>query len=178
MDRSSFRFGSRLRSLFARITGNRAPVIDQQKMARTSAAVRRLSRLMNSSESAWMPTQVLNFHHTGLVARIRQGVSQRISALTIRNPFGGDNLERTKRAFAFSFIETTLEKRQLLATFNYNSGTGTLLITTDSASESISILSGSDSGNYTLTTSNGALSVFTGTDTTGLVGTTTPTLTL
>ena len=81
MDRSSFRFGSRLRSLFARITGNRAPVIDQQKMARKAAAVRRLSRLMNSSESAWMPTQILASRSISAFARIRRGVTQRISAL-------------------------------------------------------------------------------------------------
>jgi hypothetical protein len=154
MDRSSFRFGSRLRSLFARITGNRAPVIDQQKLARRSAAVRHLSRLMNSSESAWMPTQILASQGMSAFARIRRGVTQRISALTIRNPFGRDNLERTKRAFAFSFIETTLEKRQLLATVNYSSANSILTITADTDGEALSIISTSEDGNYTLTTNS------------------------
>ncbi|MCY2936517.1 MAG: hypothetical protein NT172_20420, partial [Planctomycetota bacterium] len=149
MDRTSSRIGTRIRSLFARITGRRAVVVDQQKMARKAAAVRRLSRLMNSSESAWMPTQILASHSMSVFARIRRGVTQRISALTIRNPFSGDNLERTKRAFAFSFIETTLEKRQLLATVDFDGSR--LIIETDTDNEALTILAGGTEGDYTLT---------------------------
>ena len=165
-------------SLFARFAGVQTSVDHAPDRERKSAAVRQLYRILSNDSTVWVPTQVVADRSNGVFARLRRGVSRRVSALTIRNPFSEESLERTKRAFAFSFLETSLEKRQLLATFNYNSGTGTLLITTDSAAESISILSGSDSGNYTLTTSNGASSVFTGTDTTGLVGTTTPTLTV
>jgi hypothetical protein len=165
-------------SLFARFAGVQSSVDHTPTRERKSAAVRQLYRILNNDSNVWIPTQVVADRSNGVFARLRRGVSLRVSALTIRNLFSEESLERTKRAFAFSFIETSLEKRQLLATFNFNSVTGTLLITTDSAAESISILSGSDSGNYTLTTSNGASSVFTGTDATGLSGATTPTLTV
>ena len=45
-----------------------------------------------------------------------------------------------------------LEKRQLLATFNYNSGTGLLTVVTNQNSETLSIVSTSNAGNYTITT--------------------------
>jgi hypothetical protein len=78
-------------------------------------------------------------------------VTQGISALTIRNPFSRDHLGRARRAFAFSFVEATLEKRQLLASFSYSSGL--LTVQTDSAGEQLSIISSSEAGNYTITTS-------------------------
>ena len=51
----------------------------------------------------------------------------------------------------FSDLGFELEKRQLLATFSYSSGL--LTIQTNSANEELSIISTSESGNYTLTTS-------------------------
>ncbi len=61
---------------------------------------------------------------------------------------------RAKRPNLFSqsdFFEG-LEKRQLLATFNYNSGPGLLTVVTNQNSETLSIISTSDAGNYTITT--------------------------
>ena len=169
-------------SLFARFAGVQTSADHAPDRERKSAAVRQLYRILNNDSNVWVPTQVVADRSSGVFTRLRRGVSRRVSALTIRNPFSEESLERTKRAFAFSFIETSLEKRQLLATFLYtdnNDNTGTLLITTDSADETISILSGSDSGNYTLTTSNGVGSIFTGNNVTpGLTGNTTDTLTV
>ena len=58
----------------------------------------------------------------------------------------------SKRRLVFNPLEYELEKRQLLATFNYNSLTGRLLVETDQNSETLSIISTSNSGDYTLTT--------------------------
>ena len=145
MNRHSLRFGSCIRSLFARVT------TVPHDMARKSSAVRHLNRLINCSESRWRPTQILTSRGLSGFARLRRGVSQGISALTIRNPFTGDHLGRARRAFAFSFVEATLEKRQLLASFSYSSGL--LTVQTDSAGEQLSIISSSEAGNYTITTS-------------------------
>ena len=114
-------------SLFARFTGVQTSADHAPDRERKSAAVRQLYRILNNDSNVWVPTQVVADRSTGVFARLRRGVSRRVSALTIRNPFSEESLERTKRAFAFSLIETSLEKRQLLATFDYNIGTGTLL---------------------------------------------------
>lgn len=97
-------------SLFARFVGVQSPVENVLVRARKSAAVRELYRILNNDSNLWVPTQVVADRSTGVFARIRRGLSLRVSALTIRNPFGADNLERTKRAFAFSFIETSFLK--------------------------------------------------------------------
>jgi len=108
-------------SLFARFAGVQSSVDHAPDRERKLAAVRQLSRILNNDSNVWVPTQVVADRSNGVFARLRRGLSQRVSAMTIRNPFGADNLERTKRAFAFSFIETTLEKRQLLATLTNDS---------------------------------------------------------
>jgi hypothetical protein len=108
-------------SLFARFAGVQSSVDHAPDRERKSAAVRQLYRILNNDSNDWVPTQVVADRSTGVFARLRRGVSLRVSALTIRNPFGEESLERTKRAFAFSFIETSLEKRQLLATSVFNS---------------------------------------------------------
>lgn len=65
-----------------------------------------------------------------------------------------DRMKRISRArstkLVFSDLGFELEKRQLLATFSYSSGL--LTIQTDSANEQLSIISTSESGNYTITT--------------------------
>jgi hypothetical protein len=122
-------------SLFARFTGVQSSVDHAPDRERKSAAVRQLYRILNNNSNVWVPTQVVADRSTGVFARLRRGVSQRVSALTIRNPFSEESLERTKRAFAFSFIETSLEKRQLLTTDVSNPGGGTdYLITIDDTS--------------------------------------------
>jgi hypothetical protein len=114
--------------------------------------VRQLYRILKNHTSVWIPTQVVTNRSISVFARLRRGVSSRVSALTIRNRFSEESLEHTKRAFAFSFIETSLEKRQLLATFDYNSGTGLLTVVTNQNSETLSIVSTSNAGNYTIAT--------------------------
>ena len=162
MNRHSLRFGSCIRSLFARAT------TVPRDMARKSSSVKHLNRLINCGESHLRPTQILTSRGLGGIARFRLVVSQGIiSALTIRNPFSGDHLERARRAFSFSFIETSLEKRQLLATFSYSSGL--LTVQTDSADEQLSIISLSEAGNYTITTSG----AWSGTAVSGLSNTST-----
>ena len=59
---------------------------------------------------------------------------------------------RPDRGFNFDFDVNLLEKRQLLASFSYNSGTGLLTVQTTSSNEQLSIISTSESGNYTITT--------------------------
>ena len=59
---------------------------------------------------------------------------------------------RPDRGFNFDFDVNLLEKRQLLASYSYNSGTGLLTVQTTSSDEQLSIISTSESGNYTITT--------------------------
>ena len=72
--------------------------------------------------------------------------------------FGQSRANRLKsqktstRRLVFNPLDYELEKRQLLATFAYNSLTGRLVVETDQNSETLSIISTSNSGNYTLTT--------------------------
>jgi hypothetical protein len=66
------------------------------------------------------------------------------------------------RRLIFNPLDYELEKRQLLATFNYDSLTGVLAVETDQNSETLSIISTSSAGNYTITTSG----AWTGTSTT------------
>ena len=72
--------------------------------------------------------------------------------------FGQSRANRLKskktstRRLVFNPLDYELEKRQLLATFVYNSLTGRLFVETDQNSETLSIISTSNSGNYTLTT--------------------------
>ena len=72
--------------------------------------------------------------------------------------FGQSRANRLKskktstRRLVFNPLDYELEKRQLLATFAYNSLTGRLFVETDQNSETLSIISTSNSGNYTLTT--------------------------
>ena len=64
------------------------------------------------------------------------------------------SVSRTSRAnllHGSDFFEG-LEKRQLLATFNYNSLTGLLTVVTNQNSETLSIFSTSNAGNYTIAT--------------------------
>ena len=140
-------------SLFARFAGVQTSADHAPVSERKSAAVRQLYWILNNDSNVWVPTQVVVDHSTGVFARLRRGVSQRVSALTIRNPFSEESLERTKRAFSFSLIEMSMEKRQLLASFSYSSNL--LTIQTDSANERLSIISTSENGNYPLTTSSG-----------------------
>ena len=71
--------------------------------------------------------------------------------------FGQSRANRLKskktstRRLVFNPLDYELEKRQLLATFSYSSGL--LTIQTDSTNEQLSIISTSESGNYTITTS-------------------------
>ena len=63
-------------------------------------------------------------------------------------------LKATKKArqrIQLDFMADELEKRQLLATYSYSSGL--LTIQTDATNEQLSIISNSQSGNYTITTS-------------------------
>ena len=70
---------------------------------------------------------------------------------------GQPRADRMKRIRAkstklvFSDLGFELEKRQLLATFSYSSGL--LTVQTDSSNEQLSIISTSENGNYTITTS-------------------------
>ncbi len=118
-------------SLLARFAGVQTSVDDTPTRERKSAAVRQLYRILNNDSNVWVPTQVVADRSNGVFARLRRGVSQRVSALTIRNPFSEESLERTKRAFAFSFIETSLEKRQLLATAVSTTSVDNWVITID-----------------------------------------------
>jgi len=159
-------------SLFAQFAGVQSSVDHAPVSERKSLAVRQLYRILNNDSHVWIPTQVVADCSTGVFARLRRGVSRRVSALTIRNPFSEESLERTKRAFAFAFIETSLEKRQLLATFSYSEsgvGTGLLTVTSDTADEQLSFTSFSGDGNYTLTTTSN----FNGPTVTGITGNTT-----
>ena len=61
--------------------------------------------------------------------------------------------KKTSQRIQLDFMPEGLEKRQLLATFNYNSGTGLLAVETSQNSETLSIVSNSDAGNYTIVTS-------------------------
>ena len=140
-------------SLFARFTGVQTSADHAPDRERKSAAVRQLYRILNNDSNVWVPTQVVADRSTGVFARLRRGVSRRVSALTIRNPFSEESLERTKRAFAFSFIETSLEKRQLLATVSYGDSSPLITITADTDGEALSIISAGD-GNYILTTNS------------------------
>ena len=58
--------------------------------------------------------------------------------------------QKSGKKLYLDFMTNELEKRQLLATFGYNSGSGLLTIQTDSSNEQLTILSSSESGNYTL----------------------------
>ncbi|MFM7128806.1 MAG: hypothetical protein ACKO0V_05555, partial [bacterium] len=73
---------------------------------------------------------------------------------------------RRGKQFLRSALLDLLEERQLLATFSYNSGTGLLSIVTNNNNEAFTILSTSDNGNYTITSSFN----FSGSNTTGLTG--------
>ena len=59
--------------------------------------------------------------------------------------------QKRRKNFYINFLGNELEKRQLLAQFSYSSGL--LTIQTDSTNEQLSIISTSQSGNYTITTS-------------------------
>ena len=61
--------------------------------------------------------------------------------------------KKSRQRIQLDFMPEGLEKRQLLATFNYNSGTGLLAVETSQNSETLSIVSASDAGNYTIVTS-------------------------
>ena len=126
-------------SLFARFTGVQTSVDHASDRERKSAAVRQLYRILNNDSTVWVPTQVVADRSSGVFARLRRGAYQRVAALTIRNPFSEESLERTKRAFAFSFIETSLEKRQLLATTSLSSGL--LTINLDAVGEILTLTS-------------------------------------
>ena len=60
--------------------------------------------------------------------------------------------KKSSQRIQLDFMPEGLEKRQLLATFNYNSGTGLLTVVTNQNSETLSIVSTSNAGNYTITT--------------------------
>ena len=60
-------------------------------------------------------------------------------------------VQKGRKTLQFDFLGNELEKRQLLATFSYSSNL--LTIQTDSANEQLSIISNSEAGNYTITTS-------------------------
>ncbi len=61
---------------------------------------------------------------------------------------------RARKKLHIEFMADELEQRQLLATFNYNSGTGLLTVVTNQNSETLSIVSTSNAGNYTISTGN------------------------
>ena len=60
-------------------------------------------------------------------------------------------VQKVRKKLQIDFMGNELEKRQLLATFSYSSNL--LTIQTDSANEQLSIISTSEAGNYTITTS-------------------------
>jgi len=69
-------------------------------------------------------------------------------------------VQKGRKTLQIDFMGNELEKRQLLATFSYSSNL--LTIQTDSANEQLSIISNSEAGNYTITSSSG---VWTGSET-------------
>jgi hypothetical protein len=75
-------------SLFARFSGVQVSVDHASVRERKSAAVRQLYRILDNDSNVWVPTQVVADRSNGVFARLRRGVSLRVSALTIRNPFG------------------------------------------------------------------------------------------
>lgn len=75
--------------------------------------------------------------------------------------------QKRRKNFHINFLGNELEKRQLLAQFSYSSGL--LTIQTDSTNEQLSIISTSQSGNYTITTSG----TWSGSPISGLSSTTT-----
>ena len=119
---------------------------------RTGLARRTLKRLFRhlgsvggSGRSSWVPS--------GLVirgrARLRESLASLERCILMRRTFLS---YRPDRGFNFDFDVNLLEKRQLLASFSYNSGTGLLTVQTTSTNEQLSIISTSESGNYTITT--------------------------
>ncbi|MEI7924316.1 MAG: hypothetical protein WCJ40_20600, partial [Planctomycetota bacterium] len=58
---------------------------------------------------------------------------------------------KRRKTYQIEFFSDELEKRQLLATYSYSSGL--LTVQTNSTNEQLSIISASESGNYTITTS-------------------------
>ena len=111
-------------SLFARFVGVQSPVENVLVRARKSAAVRQLYRILNKDSKLWVHTQVVADRSSSVFARLRRGLSRRVSALTIRNPFSQERLRRSKigrRAWQASFAGTFevgvewLERREMLA---------------------------------------------------------------
>ena len=76
-------------------------------------------------------------------------------------------VQKVRKKLQIDFMGNELEKRQLLATFSYSSNL--LTIQTDSANEQLSIISTSEAGNYTITTSG----TWSGSPVTGLSNTST-----
>ena len=69
-------------------------------------------------------------------------------------------IQKGRMTLQIDFLGNELEKRQLLAQFSYSSGL--LTIQTTANNEQLSIISTSESGNYTITSSSG---VWTGSET-------------
>jgi hypothetical protein len=86
----------------------------------------------------------------GILAMTMKKISQLASRLSLRNSRVSSTKKSNKNR-PLEFFTCELEKRQLLASFSYSSGV--LTVQTTSNNEQLSILSSSDSGNYTLTTS-------------------------
>ena len=131
-----------LNSIFTRkSTANRA--------ALARRALKRLFRHLVSAaaagRSSWVPS--------GLVirgkSRLRESLASLERCILMRRTFLSS---RPDRGFIFDFDVNLLEKRQLLASYSYNSGTGLLTVQTDATNEQLSIISTSESGNYTITT--------------------------
>ena len=59
-------------------------------------------------------------------------------------------IRKSNKNFQIMFLGDELEKRQLLASYSYDKGL--ITIKTDTINEQLSILSSSNNGNYTITT--------------------------
>lgn len=63
--------------------------------------------------------------------------------------------KRAQSRVHLEIINDELEQRLLMAAFSYDSVSGLLTVQTDANNEQLSIVSTSESGNYTITTSSG-----------------------
>ncbi|MFM1801886.1 MAG: hypothetical protein RJA81_1238, partial [Planctomycetota bacterium] len=75
-----------------------------------------------------------------------------VSGIFFRRNLKNAMVKRADKKKRLEFFIGELEKRQLLATFLYDSGTGLLAVETDSDYEQLSIIATSNSGNYTIST--------------------------
>ena len=94
-------------------------------------SIRMINSIKSSSPKA---TTQAKTHHIDTSPFRRQLIPMRFKKITRALGFGQPRVNRlktrklTSRKLIFSGMEIELEKRQLLATFNYNSGTGLLAI--------------------------------------------------